>query len=269
MNEREKYENGILTIRFIGEEFSERGVSIYDFASALLAIQRIINKAYLAKEGRLRKGAFPDKHDRERLSLSIGERRRESDAFSLIPLLADATTLEFVKKITDYVISGIVSYYVGDVIKRVNADPDENRQQFIGAIHADVVNIVNRIEAAGGVEAIEIGAPFLGKPVVAKFDERTKQYVNGLSNEYYLGKNQTFRGSVYRFYPNSLIVTVRRAGGRKVNVYLNQPDFDQIRYHTGIDPLVVFTGRPRYKFGIESQAITDFEASSIQIEREA
>lgn len=268
MKEREKYENGILTIRFTGEDLSEHGVSIYDFASSLLAIQRIINKAHLAMEGKLRKGAFPDKKDREKLSLSIGERRRSSDAFSLIPLLTDPTTLEYAKKVADYVASGIVGYYVGDVIKRVSGENDENKQQFIGSIHADVVNIVNRIDAAGGVETIEIGAPFLGKPLLARFDESKKEYINGLSSEYYLGRNQTIKGNVYRLYPNSLIVTVRRSGGRKVNVFLKEADFDQIRYHTGVDPLVTFTGRPRYKFGIESQIITDFEASSIEIDSE-
>jgi len=268
MRNREKYENGLLTLRFTGEGLSEHGVSIYDFASSLLAIQRIINKAHLSMEGRLTKGAYPNKSDRERLSLSLGERRRTSDAFSLVPLLTDPTTLEYAKKLADYVASAIVGYYVGDVIKRVNEEPDENKQQFIGLIHADVVNIVNRIDAAGGVETIEIGAPSLNKPLIATFDGAKKDYINHLSSEYYLGRTQTIKGHVYRFYPNTSIVTIRRAGGRKVNVILKDADFDQIRYHTGVDPLVSFTGRPRYKFGIESQVITDFEAQSIQIESE-
>jgi hypothetical protein len=131
MRDREKYENGIFTLRFTGKGLSEHGVSIYDFATSLLAIQRIINKAHLSLEGRLTKGAFSAKRDRERLSLSIGERRRTSDAFALVPLLTDPTTLEYAKKIADYVASGIVGYFVGDVIKRVNGEIDENKQQFM------------------------------------------------------------------------------------------------------------------------------------------
>lgn len=268
MRDREKYENGLFTLRFTGEGLSEHGVSIYDFASSLLSIQRIINKAHLSIEGRLIKGAFPDKKSRELLSLSLGERRRTSDAFALIPLLTDPATLQYAKKVADYVASGIVGYYVGDVIKRVSGENDENKQQFIGSIHADVVNIVNRIDAAGGVETIEIGAPSLKTPLIARFDAEKKEYINHLSSEYYLGRSQTIKGHVYRFYPNSSIVTIRRSGGRKVNVILKDSDFEQIRYHTGVDPLVSFTGRPRYKFGIESQVITDFEANSIQIEQE-
>lgn len=266
MDPRESYENGILTIRFVGENLSNHGVSIYDFACSLLAIQRLIYKAHLSMEGRLKKGAFPDKSNREKLSLSIGERRRASDAFALIPLLTDSATIEYAKKVVDYVASGIVGYYVGDVIKRVSNEKDDNKQQHIGSIHADVVNIVNRIDAAGGIEAIEIGAPSCNKPIVAKFDRENKDYINKLSGEYFLGKTQTIKGNVYRLYPNSMIVTIRRSGGRKVNVFLKDDDFNRIRYHPGNNLLVSFIGQPRYKFGIESQVITDFDAISIQIE---
>jgi len=266
LRDRERYENGLFTIRFVGEKLSQSGVSIYDFASSLLSMQSMINKAHLSKERRLKKGAFPNKHDREMLALSIGERRRSSDAFSLVPLLTDPSTIEYLKKVADYVVSGIVSYYVGDVIKRVRSENDLNKQQYIGSIHADVVNIVNRIDGAGGVKSIEIGSPMLKRPQIALFDENKKRYVNKLSDEYYLGHTQTIKGHIYRFYPNSLIVTVRRSGGRKVNIHLNECDFEQIRYHTGVDPLVSFSGQPRFKFGIESQVITDFEANSIEIE---
>lgn len=47
MQNRERYENGILTIRFTGEALGVHGVSIYDLGEALLAIQRIVHKAHL------------------------------------------------------------------------------------------------------------------------------------------------------------------------------------------------------------------------------
>ncbi|MBW4790166.1 hypothetical protein JQS35_16315 [Alcaligenes faecalis subsp. faecalis] len=268
MKQREKYENALLTIRFIGDDIDIQGVSIYDFASSLLSIQRIINKAHLSMEGRLKKGAYPEKAMREKISLSIGERRRSSDAFALIPLLTDPVTQQYLKKVADYVVSGLVGYWVGDVMNRLRNDDEEDKQQFIGSIHADVVNIVNRIDAAGGVERIEIGAPNQRQPMLIEFDAAKKQYVNDLSNEFYLGRSQVIVGNVYRLYPNSLIVTIRRAGGRKVNVYLNQENFDKIRYDQGDDLQVRFRGRPRYKFGIESLTVTDFEADSVEIEDE-
>ncbi|MDF5575772.1 hypothetical protein P3717_23255 [Vibrio parahaemolyticus] len=75
MQEREKYENGLFTIRFIGDDLDKRGVSIYDLGESLIAFQRIINKAYLAQEDRLVKGAFPSSEERQHLALQIGQRK--------------------------------------------------------------------------------------------------------------------------------------------------------------------------------------------------
>ena len=72
MKQREKFENGIYSIRIVGEELSHRGVSIYDLSNSLLAIQRIVHKAHLSLEDRLVKGAFPDTEDRQRLALQLG-----------------------------------------------------------------------------------------------------------------------------------------------------------------------------------------------------
>lgn len=268
MKKNEFFENGIFTVRFIGSTFDSRGVSIYDFGTILLTLQRIINKAHLSMKEQLRKGAFPDRKDREMLSLQIGERRRQSDAFALVPILTDPTTIGYLKKIADYVASGIVGYYTGDVIKRLSKESDENKQIFIGSIHADIVNIVSRIDASGGIENIEIGSPATGKDVIAHFDSKSKEYVNELANEFYLGRKQEIKGNVYRLYPNSFIVTIRRAGGRKVNISLKQEDFEKVRYYTGVDPLVTFYGYPRYKMGVESNIIDDFEADSIKIEEQ-
>src|SRR5690606_19685943 len=113
---RESYENGLLTIRFIGEELHVRGVSIYDLSTSLLAVQRIMHKAYLAQEGRLEKGAFPDKEEREILALQLGERRRASDAFALVSLLSDPAIQAQVSKVVDWVCGGLISYYTGKVI---------------------------------------------------------------------------------------------------------------------------------------------------------
>ena len=262
-----KFEKGIITVRFMGDKFDSRGVSIYDFATTLLSIQRLINKAHLSLENRLLKGVFPNRQEREMLSLQIGERRRQSDAFSLFPLITDPNTVEYLKTISGYVASGIVSYYIGDVLDRLRKEKDENKQEYIGSIHADVVNIVNRIDSPGGIERIDIGFPTAKEKPIVQFDAKSKEYINELSNETFLGRHQTLKGKVYRLYPNSLIVTIRRSSGRKVNIYLSEENFDKIRYFKGIDPLVTFTGRPKYKLGIETKVITEFEADSVDFDK--
>lgn len=263
MREREKYENGLLTIRFTGEALVTRGVSIYDLGNTLLATQRIVNKAYLSLEDRLTKGAFPKKEEREFLSLQLGERRRASDAFALVPILSDPLVQAHLKSLCEYVISGIVGYYTGDVLQRLHKEKDQDKQIFIGSIYTEVANIVNRIDAAGGVEGISIGSPLLGRETVAAFNSETKDYLGSLKNEYFLGSYQEIKGNVYKFYPASRIVAIRRPGGSTVSIFLSESDFDKIRYHRETNPLFLFKGHPKYQFGVETKAVSEFVADEI------
>jgi hypothetical protein len=263
MKEREKYENGLLTVRFIGEDLKGRGVSIYDLSTSLLAIQRIVHKAHLSLEDRLLKGAFPNIEERQHLALQIGERRRTSDAFALVSVLANPEVREYLAKIVDYIFGGIVGYYTGDVLKRLSRETDQNKRIFIGSIYTEVVNIANRVDASGGVEAISLGAPVLQKDTIAAFDQDAKHYLKSLENQYYLGDYQEIKGQVYKLYPTSKIVAIRRGGGRNVSIHLSEADFDKIRYHQETSPTFIFKGRPRYQFGVETKVVTEFMADAI------
>lgn len=264
MQKRERFENGLYSVRFVGEELAHRGVSIYDLSTSLLAIQRIVHKAHLSIEDRLVKGAFPDSEDRERLALQLGERRRQSDAFALVPILTDPQVQQYMMKLADYVFSGIVGYYVGDVLKRVQREKDINKQIFIGSIYTEVANIVNRIDASGGVEGINIGAPSQGRETIASFDSGSKEYLSSLRGEVVLGGFQEIKGKVYKLYPASKIVAIRRGGGRTVSVFLNEGDFDRIRYHRENNPTFIFRGRPRFQFGVETKVVSEFVADEIE-----
>lgn len=263
MQKREKFEHGLYSIRFVGEELRHRGVSIYDLSSSLLALQRIVHKAHLSMEDRLMKGAFPDKEARQKLALQLGERRRESDSFALLPILMDAHVQQYMAKVADYVFSGIVGYYVGDVLKRVQKEKDQNKQIFIGSIYTEVANIVNRIDASGGVEGINIGAPSIGRETIAAFDSNSKSYLASIKGEVVLGDYQELKGRVYKLYPGSKIVAIRRGGGRTVSVFLNEEDFDRIRYHQESNPTFIFRGRPRFQFGVETKIVSEFVADGI------
>lgn len=264
MSDRESYENGLLTLRFIGQALNKHGVSIYDLGESLLSIQRIVHKAYLAQEDRLEKGHYPKKHEREYLALQLGERRRSSDAFALVPLLADPNTQEIIKKTIDYVLSGIVGYFTGDIIDRVRKEKDPNKQIFIGAIYADVVNITNRVGTSGGVEAISLGSPALNRETVATITPETKAYLEKIENENFLGPYQEIKGRVYKFYPASNIVSIKRSGGKTVAIHLHEKDFDEIRYKKETTPWYKFKGHPIYKFGVQTKTVTEFQASEIE-----
>lgn len=264
MKKRERFENGLYSIRFVGEDLSRRGVSIYDLSTSLLALQRIVHKAHLSIGDRLQKGAFPNSEERERLALQLGERRRQSDAFALIPILSDPTVQQYMAKLADYVFAGIVGYYVGDVLKRVQREKNPEKAMFIGSIYTEVANIVNRIDASGGVEGINIGAPSLGHETIASFGSDSKEYLASLKGEVALGGYQEIRGKVYKLYPASKIVAIRRGGGRTVSVFLNEEQFDRIRYHRETNPMFIFRGRPRYQFGVETKVVSEFVADETE-----
>lgn len=264
MKTRELYENGLFTIRFNGKDFDQRGVNIYDLGSALLAMQRIVNKAYLSQEGRLQKGAFPRKDERERLSLQIGERRRQSDAFALIPVLSDPAVQGHMKGLAQYVLSGIVGYYTGNILDRIHKEKDQDKKIFIGSLYTEVANIVNRIDASGSVDSISLGSPLLERKTVASFTSETKDYLNSIKDEYFLGDYQEIKGHPYKLYPDSRIVAIKRPGGNVVSVFLNNRNFSEIRYRRETKPEYIFKGRPKYQFGVETRMVTEFEADDIE-----
>lgn len=264
MKKRERFENGLYTIRFVGEDFNSRGVNIYDLGNSLLSMQRIVHKAFLSCEGRLQKGAFPNKEEREMLSLQVGERRRQSDAFALIPVLADPVVQEHMKELAKYVFSGIVGYYTGNVLDSIHEEKDHDKKIFIGSLYTEVANIVNRIDASGSVDAISLGSPLLERETIASFNSDTKEYLNQLKDEYFLGDYQEIKGRVYKLYPVSRIVAIQRAGGNTVSIFLDDQDFDEIRYRRETKPQYIFRGRPKYQFGVETRTVTEFEADEIE-----
>lgn len=264
LRKREKYENALLTVRFYGDELNNRGVSIYDLSHSLLAIQRIFHKAHLSINDKLTKGAFPDKETRQTLALQIGERKRGSDAFALLPILSDAQTLEYLKQITGYILPAIVAYYTNDVLDFIRGEKNKNKQIFIGSLYTEVAYIANRIDASGGVEKISIGAPALERETIAAFDSKTKEYLKSIEREYFLGDYQTIKGRVYKLYPASKIVAIHGSEGRAISIFLSSDDFDRIRYHRESRPLFLFMGRPRYPLGVETTLISEFEADAIE-----
>jgi hypothetical protein len=264
LNKREKYESGLLSVRFTGEQLKSHGVSIYDLSESLSAIQRIIHKAYLAQNDRLKKGAFPNREERPALALQLGERRRSSDAFALVPILSDPAVQENMKQLIEYVISGVVGYYTSNVLERIHEEKDDNKKIFIGSIYPEVVIISNRVDTSGGVEGISLGSPILQQETVAAFTSKTKDYLVELKGETYLGSYQEINGRVYKLYPASNIVAIRRAGGNMVSIFLNEKNFETIRYHKEKSPLFLFKGHPVYKFGIETKTVTDFDADEVE-----
>lgn len=266
MMEKPKLESevseAILEVRFIGESLVFHGIPIYELGTAFISIQRMVYKAYLVQGHRWERGLSPNRSERERLALQIGARRRGSDWFSLLPIFSDPTTLTVMRRAVDYVIAGLTSYAVGTVLDAASLEPDEQRL-FIGAIHADTVNVVNRIGNVGGCEHIQISSPALRPRDMVNFDASSRDYVRALEKSPFLGAVQTIEGEVIKLYPNDRIVEIRRRRGRKCKVFLERDDFDLVRYGQTRGGRIRMTGRPRFRIGGETRTFSEFEGMTV------
>jgi hypothetical protein len=259
-----RYEESLFTVRFVGPDLDTVGVGIYDLGLTLVAFQRLVHKAYLANQDRMRKGAFPEKHERQDLALQVGERTRQSDAFGLIPIVTDPGVLQTLWYCADAVFNGVVGYYSGRVLERLRSDNNENRKVFVGSIYSDVTNIIGCVDSGAAIHGIEINAPTLLHAQPLLFDEGKKEYLASLKHEYFLGETQELVGEVFKLYPNSGIVAIRKSKRGKCTVFLQPQHFDQVRYAKPNQTKVKFTGRPRYPLGVETRAVNEFEAYSVE-----
>lgn len=267
MNNNDEDMLPVLSIRFSGKSFDVHKVSIYDLGNTLISIQRIFNKAHLFFEDNLEKGNTPSRKERELLTLQLGKREEGSDIFELLPVVLSPTTCEYLISLSNFIVSSIGQYYIGSVLENFKKNKKDINQPFIGAIYADVVNVNNRINSPGGVEVIQFRSPHLPEDFnLITLDENSKKEINDLKSHFFLGKKMKIKGRVYRFYPNILMVTIKRAGGRKVNIFLNYTDFESIRYNKDFEePIYEFYGCPRFRFGESQKIISEFEADSIQM----
>lgn len=224
------YEESLFTIRFVGPKLDTVGVGIYDLGLTLVAFQRLVHKAYLAKTDRISKGAFPEKKRRHELALQIGERKRESDAFGLLPIITDPIAIQTIRYCADAVFNGIVGYYSGKVLERLKTEKDETKKLFIGSIYSEVTNIVGRIDGGAAIHGIDINAPSLEHAAPLLFDETRKEQITALHNERFLGQAQEITGEVFKLYPNSGIVEIRISKRKKCKVFLEPDLFNKIRY---------------------------------------
>src|SRR6266567_5924621 len=257
-------ERALLTIRFVGPELQARGMPIYELGTAFVALQRIVNKAYLAETDSLTKGAVPEKTIRKSLALQISAHERRSDFFALAPLLTDPTAVKALTAAASFVYDVAKAYAAKKVVDILKSDKSESKHIFIGSIHADVVNIVNRIDNIGGCESIEIGAPRHAPNDTLRFEAETSEYARRISYERYLGRSQELIGDVFKLYPNIGMVEVRRSRGKKCKVFLSEPDFERVRLSKIPSPRIRAFGRPRYKMGAEGPQFDEFEAQELR-----
>jgi len=211
----------------------------------------------------LEKGAKLTADERRNCALQISAHRKSSDEYGFISFVTDPVVINHIKTL---VVDGLVAlgaYALGKVGSKKKDDPPIN-QYFIGSIYNEISIINDRVENIGGVEKIEIrgGSEIDVEPVV--FDRETRDYVRQLENETFLGETQSIEGTITKLYPNRLIVEIKVEPNYYTKVFLNESDFDVVRYKTRTGDIIKFMGRPIYRLGQKTTKIREFEAASIE-----
>jgi hypothetical protein len=266
----------LLRLQFDGKLLSLKGMAIYDLGQTLVAVQRAIYKAHLARLGTLGKSSSNVREVRRLLALQIETRSRGSDIYSLAPLITDPVAMTAVKEATKFFLEGLVSYTKGAVQSLIRQSPstvttiapEENKRIYIGAIYADVVNIAERIENAGDCDSIKLNSPVFPEVESVTIDRETKQYVNSLKDQCFLGSLQDLEGNVTKLYPQSMMIEIKRPGGKKCKVHFQKADFDRVRYEQKRSSFIRVSGHPRYPLGFTGRAFDEFEATSVLLVEE-
>jgi hypothetical protein len=259
MNEPQTTE--VLSIRFVGDALKTRGVAIYDLAQSLISLQRIIHKAHLAEEKRLNDTPVAFRKDREILTLRLGERRRNSDEFGLVTYLTDPALVSVMGTVVSSLITGLILY----AHQRSVASRDGTTAPpvvFNISIYNQVVDLVNRVNAVGGVEKIEIRGSKDGTPQTVTLDESTQRYVRGLRNSLVAGETRELQGRVKELKTAYSSITITD-GMRTIEIRLPETEFHKVRYSPAKHPWVNVRGRPIYRLGVEGDTFERFDADVV------
>ena len=255
----------VLRIKFYGEALSEKSVPIYELASSLIAVQRIVHKSALYSEDRLRKGVLLPPRRRESLALQITTHQKSSDLWGFAPYLIDPATGPIIQGLIILGI-GAVGAYVGRKIASGKEDPPD--QKLVVNIYPEVKQIADRINNVGGIEKIEFRQPLEPVEKVITIDADTQEYVRRLEHELVPGNRMIISGAVTRIMPQSLRLDLQDAPGHYIHVKMDFDLFERVRrLPTLTEREIRFEGTPMYRVGDSGSGITEFQADRLIIPR--
>jgi hypothetical protein len=141
---------------------------------------------------------------------------------------------------------------------------EQHKLQLLAAAIFNEVEIINRrIGNIGGIEQIEISSP-VGENTYCLFNNETKNAIRSIRQEAVQGNTQELKGAITTLYLTTVTAMLQEITGNRVRLFLNLQDFNNIRARGEKYPEVVVTGHPIYRFGLETQQITEFDVTTLQ-----
>jgi len=256
------FDESLLKVKFEGPGLGIHGVPIYELGTTLIAIQRMVHKAYLVDQELETKRLFLSRKERDRLALQLGGRKSASDGYGIVPLLTSGAGQNAVGGFIAWIMSCLTAYALRRVFRR---DGDKDKQHIFNVI------VFNQLsELAGrirndGVEVIQIATSLPNAPQPVRLDKEFKKYVGELKGQMAYGEMQEIQGKVVDLIPGENAVKITREAETTIKVLLTVADFEEIRYTSIKNPIVRFTGEPMYRLGVETYNYEAFNAHSMVI----
>lgn len=255
----------LLSLKFEGKELESRSLPIYELATSLIAVQRIVHKAALFAEGKLDKGVHLPTRRREELALQISTHKKSSDFWGLAPYLTDPALGPIFQGL---VVAGLgaLGAYVG---KKIGAAKEAPKNQIlIVNIFPEIRQLTDRIGNIGGVERIEFLGPGISAGEGLIIDDKTQEYVRELESKLVPGTKMTISGVVTRLLPQSFRLDLEDAPGHYVRVAMDEKLFEKVRrLPVLMERLVRFEGIPLYKLGDAGGGVHEFRADRVILPR--
>lgn len=254
----------LLTLKFEGPQLSTRSLPIYELASSLIAIQRIVHKAALFADGKLEKGVHLSTQRREALALQISTHKKSSDLWGLAPYLTDPALGPVFQGL---VVAGLTALgaYVGNKIGKKDVPKD---QVLIVNIFPEIRQLADRVGNIGGVDRIELLGPGVTTGNGLVIDVATQEYVRGLEHKLVSGKTMIISGVVTRLLPQSLRLDLEDAPGHYVRVALDDKLFEKVRrLPVLMERQIKFEGTPLYRLGDTNSGVQEFRADRVILPR--
>ena len=261
-----------LWMKFVGEGLDIHSIPIYELGDCLIAVQRIVHKAYLASGDRKLKYAHLTPDERKRLSLQIRDHRKSSDLYGLIPFATDPAIQQHVFDLLKSGLGSLAKYALKSVFaqKAEKAGVSQNIQEMSGSaltgnIYAETVAITNHIYNIGNVERIDLilGNP-QDKPIVS-LDKSVQEYVRELRSQKFYGERTEITGFLRKLLSHSFTAEIKIGPKRYVKVILSDTDFDFVRYQTKRGDQLLVKGRPVVRLDKTEDSFDEFEGDAISV----
>lgn len=288
MNEENQPTN-LFVIKFEADDdqLKDKSIPIYDLANTFISIQRIFNKAYLAKNGKLEEDTKIKSEEREQIALQLSSHSKGSDIYGFSSFITDPKVQELVKELAVQSIIAMSGYAAKNVIEKVSASRKKGLEEkkdhvknekssqsqpgiaenknFLSAIYNDVFGVVRAMRERGVVTRIQISLAGDDDIPPVVFDQSSRNYMERLEEEITYGEYQELEGRIKRLEPDENLIVIRKkqTKDKLIKVSLSRQDFEKIR-RSGVR-VIKFGGRPVFPFGkpINENKFDRFEASTI------